>query len=322
MTRKILFAAAALTLLSACSSDDSAIDNTEQRVAVKLAYTTVDATETRAAQNLNEGTFATGEAVTVRISNTGADAWTDYTFTTAAEGAMTAPNPAPYYPAGSQNIDIAAYYPDREITASRSFVHHRQHHGPFGVTSQEWWNSDATTGAAYEYQSKCELGFYDACFETIIDDPAIAENWNKFWRENYGCLHDVLSPSFNKVSYSRALYDRVMEATRNATKPIVLIYGLDDGWTGAAVKDEFINGINVRKYILPAQNHLVRFTSNTDPALCAQIVKNLDDILSSPLTGITVADEPKVVYRKVIENGKIYIIRNNRKYTTTGTKIE
>jgi hypothetical protein len=138
MTRKILFAAAALTLLSACSSDDSAIDNTEQRVAVKLAYTTVDATETRAAQNLNEGTFATGEAVTVRISNTGADAWTDYTFTTAAEGAMTAPNPAPYYPAGSQNIDIAAYYPDREITASRSFVHHRQHHGPFGVTSQEW----------------------------------------------------------------------------------------------------------------------------------------------------------------------------------------
>ena len=118
-TKKILFAAAALMALAACSSDDSPIDNTGQRVAVKLAYTTIDATETRAAQNLNEGTFATGEAVTVRISNTGADAWTDYTFTTAAAGAMTAPNPAPYYPAGSQNIDIAAYYP---ATAGSTFT--------------------------------------------------------------------------------------------------------------------------------------------------------------------------------------------------------
>ena len=105
MTKKILFAAAALTVLAACSSNDSPIDspivNTEQRVPVTLAYTTIDAVETRAAQNLNEGTFASGESVTVRISNTDANAWTDYTFTTAAEGAMTAPNPAPYYPAGS-----------------------------------------------------------------------------------------------------------------------------------------------------------------------------------------------------------------------------
>ncbi|MBQ3300634.1 MAG: fimbrillin family protein [Eggerthellaceae bacterium] len=118
-TKKLLFAAAALTVLTACSSDESPIENTENRVPVTLAYTTIDAVETRAAQNLNEGTFATGEAVTVRISNTGADAWTDYTFTTAAEGTMTAPNPAPYYPAGSQNIDIAAYYP---VTAGSTFT--------------------------------------------------------------------------------------------------------------------------------------------------------------------------------------------------------
>ena len=117
-TRKILFAAAALTLLTACSSDDATMENNEQLVPVKLAYTTIDATETRAAQNLNEGTFASGESVKVRISNTGADSWTDYTFTTAAAGAMTAPDTAPYYPAGSQNIDIVAYYP---ATAGTSF---------------------------------------------------------------------------------------------------------------------------------------------------------------------------------------------------------
>ena len=118
-TKKLLFAAAALTLLTACSSDDSPIENNEQRVLVTLAYTTIDATETRAAQNLNEGTVASGESVMVRISNTGAGEWTDYTFTTAAAGAMTAPTPAPYYPAGSQNIDIAAYYP---ATAGSTFT--------------------------------------------------------------------------------------------------------------------------------------------------------------------------------------------------------
>ena len=110
-TKKILFAAAALTLLTACSSDDSPIENAEQRVPVKLAYTTIDATETRAAQNLNEGTFDSGESVRVRISNTGANTWAEYPFFTAAAGALTATDPAPYYPAGLQNIDIVAYYP-------------------------------------------------------------------------------------------------------------------------------------------------------------------------------------------------------------------
>ena len=118
-TKKLLFAAAALTVLTACSSDDSPIDNVEQRVPVTLAYSTIDATETRAAQNLNEGTFASGESVKVRISNTGAGEWTDYTFTTGSAGTMTAPNPAPYYPAGSQNIDIVAYYP---ATAGTTFT--------------------------------------------------------------------------------------------------------------------------------------------------------------------------------------------------------
>lgn len=138
-------------------------------------------------------------------------------------------------------------------------------------------------------------------------------------------MRDVTAPCFNKLSYSRSLYDRVMAATKNATKPIVLIYGLDDGWTGGAVKDEFINGINVRKFILPAQNHMVSFTSNTDPALCSQIVRCLDDVLGSPVNGIvisTVDDEPEVISRKVMQNGKIYILRNNRKFTTTGAAVE
>ena len=117
-TKKFLFAAAALTVLAACSKDDAATEPTEERVPVTLAYTTVDATETRAAQNLNEGTFDSGESVRVRINNTGSDMWTECTFTTGDAGAMTAPNPGPYYPPGSQKINIVAFYP---ATADWSF---------------------------------------------------------------------------------------------------------------------------------------------------------------------------------------------------------
>ena len=117
-TKKFLFAAAALTVLAACSKDDAATEPTEERVPVTLAYTTVDAAETRAAQNLNEGTFDSGESVRVRINNTGSDMWTECTFTTGDAGAMTAPNPGPYYPPGSQKMNIVAFYP---ATADWSF---------------------------------------------------------------------------------------------------------------------------------------------------------------------------------------------------------
>ena len=116
-TKILLTSVAMLMMLTACTQEE--ITPAMERVPVTLAYTTIDATETRAAQNLNEGTFESGEAIMVRISNTGADSWTDYTFTTAAAGAMTAPDPAPYYPAGTQNIDIVAYYP---ATAGTTFT--------------------------------------------------------------------------------------------------------------------------------------------------------------------------------------------------------
>ena len=118
MKTNFLFAAAALMALTACSSDDFT-EKDGDLMPIKLAYTTIDAVETRAAQDLNQGAFVSGESVKVRISNTGVGEWTDYTFTTAADGDMTPPNPAPYYPAGSQNIDIAAYYP---ATAGTSFT--------------------------------------------------------------------------------------------------------------------------------------------------------------------------------------------------------
>lgn len=106
-TRSFFFIIAAIVLAACTQMEDPYVS----KVPVSLSYSTVAATETKAAQNLNEGTFVSGQSITVRISNTGESSWTDYTFTTGDAGAMTAPDPAPYYPAGSQNIDIVAYYP-------------------------------------------------------------------------------------------------------------------------------------------------------------------------------------------------------------------
>ena len=113
-TKATLIAIAAL-MMAACTQLDIP---GEERTPVALAYTTVQATESKAAQNLNEGTFATGETVKVRISNTGVGEWTDYDFTTGSAGAMSPASTVPYYPAGAQNIDIVAYYPS---TAGTSF---------------------------------------------------------------------------------------------------------------------------------------------------------------------------------------------------------
>lgn len=116
MNNKLLIFAAAAMMLAGCSQMDKPA---ESGVPVKLSYSTVNAVETKAAQNLNNDCFASGEDVTVRISNSGAGAWADYTFITGENGAMVAPDPAPYYPAGDQNIDIAAYYP---ANAGESFT--------------------------------------------------------------------------------------------------------------------------------------------------------------------------------------------------------
>ena len=116
MNNKRFIVTVAVVALAACTQMETPMEN---KVPVSLTYSTLEATESKAAQNLNEETFDSGEGVKVRISNTGEGSWTDYTFTTGAAGAMTAPDPGPYYPAGAQNIDIVAYYP---ATAGMSFT--------------------------------------------------------------------------------------------------------------------------------------------------------------------------------------------------------
>ena len=115
MNTRYFFFSIAAVVLAACSQLENPAENI---VPVSLTYSNVAAAETKAAQNLNEGTFASGEGVKVRISNTGEGSWTDYDFTTGSAGAMSPASTVPYYPAGEQKIDIVAYYP---ATAGSSF---------------------------------------------------------------------------------------------------------------------------------------------------------------------------------------------------------
>ena len=96
MNTKHLFFSVAAVALAACVQIEDIEDIVPETPAysdipVALVYSTVDAVETKAAQDLNVGTFASGEDVMVRISNTGANEWENFTFTTGSEGAMTPP---------------------------------------------------------------------------------------------------------------------------------------------------------------------------------------------------------------------------------------
>ena len=112
--QQIAAAFVAVIALAGCTQ----IEIAEETIPVALSYSTVQLVETKAAQDLNKGTFASGETIKVEISNTGAGVWTGYDFTTGNAGAMTPPNPGPHYPAGSTTIDIVAYYP---ATAGSTF---------------------------------------------------------------------------------------------------------------------------------------------------------------------------------------------------------
>ena len=203
-----------------------------------------------------------------------------------------------------QWIDTLRKYPEPNQAPARHELRQRIHR-PFGITKEQWFGLDSIKGAAYDYQAKCELGYFDYHFDMILDDAASAKAYNDYWIQHAGCRRDLGTPYYRTLTFNPTLYTETMAATQNTTKPIVLIYGLDDTWTGAAVKDEFINGTNVRKFILPAQNHLVTFSSNTDKTQCDAIRAILDGVLNSP-TGLedVAGNGVRVTGRKVLRDGQ------------------
>ena len=223
-------------------------------------------------------------------------------------------------------IDTLRAYPDPNQMPRRK-VERRRAYEPFGITEDEWWvrqNGKITSNHAYSYQSKCELGYYDFRFDLIVGEQSAAA-WNAAYKQYVGCLRNFETPWFANLTFNRSLYDRTMTATQNATKPIILIYGEDDTWTGAAVKDEFINGTNVKKFILPAQNHSVSFSSNTDPTQCDAIRSMLDAVLGAPQDLQNTpfpSGEGRGEASKILRNGQLLILRGDKTYTLTGAEVQ
>ncbi len=149
-----------------------------------------------------------------------------------------------------------------------------------------------------------------------------APAWNAAYKKYVGTLRDFDNPYYASCTFNRSLYDLATGTTQNATKPIIFLYGEDDSWTGAAMKDRFVNGTNVHKFILPAQNHGVHFTSNTDPAKCKQITDILDGVLGAPQTALTTITQPDMRVRKVLRDGMLLIERDGQLYTMEGRKAE
>ncbi len=130
------FYMAGMLLLAACASETAREQHaggmlSADAVPVTLSYQMAPATLTRAAAQttLNQDYIENGKSVAVLIRNHGVGDYTSYTYTTGSDGALTNPNPVPYYP-GSTHIDILGYYP---ASAGSSFT----------------VQNDQTTSAAY-----------------------------------------------------------------------------------------------------------------------------------------------------------------------------
>ena len=87
------------------------------------------------------------------------------------------------------------------------------------------------------------------------------------------------------------------------------------------MKDDFINGTNVRKFILPAQNHDVSFSSDTDKTQCNAIRSMLDAVLGAPQAIEEVNHPSEIINHKYIKDGMLFIERNGRTYTLTGALV-
>ncbi len=195
---------------------------------------------------------------------------------------------------------------------------------PISITEAQWWGNEAIgkREQTYEYMSKTELGYYDLCFDGIVT-PEEAPAWNAEYKKYVGNLRDFYSPWFAQINYKSDIYNRAVTTTKNATQPIIFIYGEDDAWTGAAMRDEYINGSNVQKFVISGQNHSVSFSSNAEPAKCNAIRATLDGIFGTP-QGVeqTLSPAQRTNSGKLVMlNGQIYVSVGDQLFTLQGQRV-
>lgn len=145
----------------------------------------------------------------------------------------------------------------------------------------------------YYYQAVHELGYYDFKWDYFYDTQAKIDSVNTLWQSNVPNLMALKNGDyFGTIDYNPALMDLVRQQTASTTKPLLYIYGGDDFWTGGRMPDEYINGDNVRLYILPEQNHDACISRITDKKKQEEIWSFLDAILKNNADAIEQINQP------------------------------
>ena len=122
----------------------------------------------------------------------------------------------------------------------------------------------------------------------------------------YGYTNSIQEPVhvvevYDSFEFDPSLLEFVKQQTANAKKPILFIYGEDDPWTGACIDDEYINGDNVRKYIIPAQTHTacINLMQDSDNDLKEELLDFIDKALipqSTAISNISADDANSDIY--------------------------
>ena len=162
--------------------------------------------------------------------------------------------------------------------------------------------SNLSSDNIYSYQSLTELGYFDISFEPYYETQAEADYVSSIWKQyrKHLVLHNT-PEVYDSFEFDPSLLEFVKQQTANAKKPILFIYGEDDPWTGACIDDEYINGDNVRKYILPAQTHTacINLIQDSDNDLKEELLDFIDKALipqSTAITNISADDANSDIY--------------------------
>lgn len=112
----MLYMGAALLLMVGCS-EDSLYDE-GGRTPINLSNTVVQAIETRAATNLNDGCLSLGDMIMVKISKTSESVYSDYAYAAKdnAGNMIPANTTIPTYPDDGSNVKIRAFYPSTAVS--------------------------------------------------------------------------------------------------------------------------------------------------------------------------------------------------------------
>jgi len=99
----------------------------------------------------------------------------------------------------------------------------------------------------YNVQAKKELGSF-GYYHNMSDI---------YVPEQLSAMNAVLPDKYQNLPYNDGeTYDRYIDLAVSLTdKPMLFIYGGQDAWTQNALDDKYVNGKNVRKYIIPGISH-------------------------------------------------------------------